>query len=195
MKKKIIGTGATLLGLFLIGSIMQSRESRADGVYSSPVTVMNTTANPAISLGAEMLARVPYESSVSQICPPGPGSCQFNFSGPGQGHRLVIENVSGQLFLGSATTLPPDIQFVIANNNPNGPGGVGTYWGIPAGPLVPGVFSGQLGSMFNQNVKAYIDGGGSGGVVVYSNFSGSSVVTLSGYMQDCSLLACAPILH
>jgi hypothetical protein len=194
VKKKIIGTAGTLLGLFLIGSIMQSRESRADGVYSSPVTVMNTTANPAISLGAENLARVPYESSVSQICPAGQGSCQFNFNGPGQGHRLVIEHVSGQLFLGSSTTLPPDIQFNIANNNGNG-GAVGNYWGIPAGPLVPGVSGGQLASMFNQNVSAHVDGGGGLGVVIYSNFAGSSVVTLSGYMQDCSVLACAPILH
>src|SRR5689334_4203711 len=130
-------TIGTLLALFLIGSLMQSRESRADGVYSSPVTVMNTTANPAITVGAEQLARLPYEASLSQVCSPGFGNCQFLFTGPGQlsNRRLVIENVSGQIIVAPGTSAPPTVTFGIANNAPGG-GAIGNTWGIPPGPLV-----------------------------------------------------------
>lgn len=192
MKKRIVYTAGTLLGLFLIGSIMQSRESRADGVYSSPVTVFNTTANPAITLGAEETGRQPYESSVSQLCAPGLGNCQFNFVGPGLGHRLVIQNVSGQITIAPGTTNAPYVTFNLANNNPNG-GAIGNYWGIPAGPPVPNF--GPLAAGFNQSVLAYVDGGGSAAVTVYTNHAGSSVATLSGYLQDCAIVPCPVAQH
>ena len=48
--KKYLSGLAVLAGLFVAGSLMQSRESQVTGAYSTPVTVMNTNANPATTL-------------------------------------------------------------------------------------------------------------------------------------------------
>jgi hypothetical protein len=189
VNKKIVFTTGTLFGLFLIGSIMQSRESRADGVYSTPVTVFNTTANPASTLGAEQVARVPYESTVSQVCSPGPSNCQFVFIGPSAGHRLVIQNVSGVILLAPGTTTQPSLLFGVASN------AVGNSWGLPAGPIVPYGLGSILQASFNQSVLTYVDPGGSAEVTVFANHTSNSAVTLSGYIQDCSIVPCPALQH
>ncbi len=194
MKKKIVFSFGTLFGLFLVGSIIEWRGSRANGAYSTPVTVMNTTAAPAITLGAELVARTPFESTLTQVCTPGPGNCQFLFLGNmGPGHRTVIENVSGQISLAPGTTSLPSITFDMANNNPNG-GAIGNHWGIPPGPIVTTQLN-ALEVMFNQHVVAYVDGGGSAGLTIFTNHTASSAVTLSGYIEDCSLVPCPAIQH
>jgi hypothetical protein len=74
---------AVLAGLFVIGSLMQSRESQANGAYSTPVTVMNTNANPASTLDAVIASRIPYVSTVSFGCGPGvttPPSGELSFN-------------------------------------------------------------------------------------------------------------------
>jgi hypothetical protein len=180
----MIFTTGTLVGLFLIGSIVQTRESRASGVYSTPVTVLNTTANPAITLDAEQAARAPYSSSVNQVCAPGLGTCQFLFSGHA-GHRIVIQNVSGEIAVAPGTTNLPNIFFGTGNN-----GIGGNFWGFPPGPIVPSGLGSILVNNFNQSVLAYIDQGGSAQVSVYTNHTGNSIVTLTGYIQDCSVVPC-----
>src|SRR5215471_8089847 len=89
----------TLIALFLIGSLMQSRSSQVKGVYSSPVTVMNPSSAPALGSSVDEPGRVPYVSQVAlqgQNCSQPQGTnCQFNFSTVPAGHRLVIQSMSG----------------------------------------------------------------------------------------------------
>src|SRR5262249_54544635 len=142
-----------------------------------------------IAYDADRTAQVPYEATVSQTCAAGFGNCQFLFIGPAAGHRWVIQNVSGIVKQGSGTTTLPNIFLNVASN------AIGNFWGIPPGPLVPTSFGGAVDSMFNQSVQAFGDGGGSATVTVFANHSGTSAVTLSGYIQDCSVFACAPLQH
>jgi hypothetical protein len=101
MKKRTYVCGfAALASLFLIGSLMQSRESQAKGAYSTPVTVMNTTSNTVPSLDWERVSRIPYESTAQPQgnCPNGTGiqQCVFSsFTAPPSGFRLAVEKVSG----------------------------------------------------------------------------------------------------
>jgi len=67
MKVKIY-TIAALTGLFLAGSLMQSRQSQAMGSYSSPVTVMNSSSSAVPVTGAVSIALSPlgpFQASVS----------------------------------------------------------------------------------------------------------------------------------
>src|SRR5947209_7010138 len=106
------GTGFAALGaLFLIGSLMRSPESQAKGAFSSPVTVMNTAANPASITDAERLARTPYQVQGYKATCSGVTQCQFDFPGAPAGQRLVIQNVSGIVQAINGTTAPPTIYF------------------------------------------------------------------------------------
>jgi hypothetical protein len=190
-KKKMIYTGGMLLGLLLIGSVVEWRGSRAGAAYSTPVTVMNTTASPANVLGTETAARAPYELTVGQLCQAS-GNCVFPFPGPGAGHRLVIQNASGILAVQTASTILPNITMIVTNMNG---GQFETFFGLPPGPIVP--FTGNYNVVnFNQSLVAYVDPGGNATFYIDAQHaSGLSSVTLSGYVQDCSLVPCPALLN
>src|SRR5260370_13155560 len=140
-----------LAGLCVIGALMQSRESQAKGAYSTPATVMNTSANPASTLDAGRASRIPYVSTVSFNCGSGISECVPLFTAAPTGFRLVIENISGEFKLAPGVTIPPagDLSF----NN-----GIFPVWGFsaPFGPT-----NGRTIARFSQPVKAYpppIDG-------------------------------------
>ena len=67
-RKNYVWGIALLASLFLAGSLMRSPQSQAKGAYSTPVTVMNTSANPANTLDADKASRIPYVSTVSFAC-------------------------------------------------------------------------------------------------------------------------------
>src|ERR1035438_7616378 len=98
MKKKI-AIGGVLAGLFFAGAWMQSRESQLKGaVYSTPVSVVNTSANPGGVLDAGEASRVPYRSTVAQVCGQNQiYTCGFTFSAIPAGYRLVIQTVGAVL--------------------------------------------------------------------------------------------------
>jgi hypothetical protein len=189
MNQKMLYTTGTLVGLLLIGSLIEGRGSRAGAAYSTPVTVMNTTASPAPTLGSEIAARAPYASSLSQVCSSGLGTCDFLFVGQA-GHRIVIQNVSGQILVAPGTTEMASVHFSTANN-----GIGGNFWGLPPVANVASGLGSALMNNFNQSVVAYVDQGGSAKVSVYTNHTGNSVVTLTGYIQDCSLVACPALVN
>ena len=72
-------SAAALGGLLVIGSLTHSRGSRAQGAYASPVSVMNTTANPVPASPA-----MPANPFFQEIVNSGPGSSLQSF-GPGTG--------------------------------------------------------------------------------------------------------------
>lgn len=76
-QRYILGCAAAA-GLFLGGSLLHSRGSVAKGAYSTPVTIMNTTANsvpssPAVP-GAPFLQELSNNSGAPQLQAFGPGT-------------------------------------------------------------------------------------------------------------------------
>jgi hypothetical protein len=183
--KKYLSGLAVLAGLFVAGSLMQSRESQVNGAYSTPVTVMNTNANPATTLDADRASRIPYVSTVSFACGPGISECVPTFTAAPAGFRLVIESVSGDFKLTNGTTIPPNgaLGFVNAGS---------PEWGFSA-PIGP--TNGSTQARFTQLVKAYADPSDGQPVVrVDANWAGGGqTLTLSGYLLNCSLTPCPAI--
>jgi hypothetical protein len=185
-KKYLCGI-AVLAGLFVIGSLMQSRESQANGAYSTPVTVMNTTANPGSVLDASTASRVPYQSVLIKDCGSGVSQCQFIFPAPPTGFRLVVENVSGAANVVSGSAPPTVALQSIPSLN-----------GIWAFTATVGQTLNFVNSGFNQTVRAYFETASEQPQVgVGANFSSSfqTVVTLSGYLENCAVVGCPAIQH
>jgi hypothetical protein len=176
---------AALAGLFVIGSLIQSRESQAKGAYSSPVTVMNTTANPGSVLDASRASRAPYQSMVQMNCGNGVFTCEFPFTTAPSGFRLVVENVSGGLNIVAGSPAP-----VVSLVDGSGNG----YWAF-IGALGLPTFLVNAG--FNQTLRAYFDPtDGQPFVVVAGNFQGTiQRVTLSGYLENCAVVGCPAVQH
>jgi hypothetical protein len=185
--KKYLAGVAMLAALFVIGSLMQSRESQANGAYSTPVTVMNTTANPGSVLDADKASRVPYQSVQIKDCGSGVSQCIFLFPAAPSGFRLVVENVSGAVNVVNGSTPPT----VLLQSTP-------VLIGIWAFNATVGQSMNSENSGFNQVVRAYFEGAGEQPHVgVGANFSSSfqSVATLSGYLENCAIAGCPAIQH
>ncbi len=183
MTKHIWFLGTTLL---LVAVAILFSAHRAEAQYTTPVRVTNTTSSPGSVLDADLATRIPYQSRVAQTCPAGVNDCFFTFPAAPAGYRLVIQNVSGTVLIGSAASTPP---FAILNIDM--PGGPGLAWGIPGALGIPGRFAG-----FNQSVLAWADpANGQPEVTVDANFSSGYVttVTLSGYLINCSVVGCPAI--
>jgi hypothetical protein len=172
---------AVLAGLCLAGSLLESKMSRAQAIYSTPVSVMNTTANPAIIIDAERNARIPYESHATVNCGVGTSICQFNFTYPPAGYRLVVQNITGYLRMGSTDL--PWVRFQ--------PIGQNDLIGITSVVMENGV------AAINQNLLTYLDTGYTPAVSAYGTFGTSfdSNMTLIGYLENCSITGCPAIVH
>jgi hypothetical protein len=190
--KRLLVLCGGLTGLFLIGSLMSHPGSQAKGAYSTPVTVMNTTSAPAITLSADAATRIPYQSTVINQCSPGGLlNCAFSgFTAVPAGYRLVVQNVSGFFNLQSGSTpisgYMEDFDFGH---------GIQTFTGLNA-PIGGTGFNGESFAGLNQNVLSFFDAGQFPFVVIYGNFMGTGFnngVTVSGYLENCSVVGCPAI--
>jgi hypothetical protein len=184
-------------GLFLIGSVMRSRDSQAKGAYATPVTVTNTSSAPAIGSSIDEPGRVPYVSSVLDLgntCGLG-FECDFNFPVVPAGHRLVIQEISGfiqfnynpgvfvQVFLSASGASSSQGQFLVNS----------LTFGNAS-------FGGSIAS-FTQPFHAYFDPGQTPVVSVqarnatFPNDNSTEVATLKGYLIDCTAAPCSAIAH
>ena len=195
-KAKTFLTGfGVLAGLFLIGSLMESRDSKARGAYSSPVSVMNTTSNPAITSDADRSTRIPYQSRSSfslLTFGPGPQRIQlFGFAVVPTGYRLILTNVSIDVFAGSGNPVPAaEIATVFSLNTPF--------------PAVTGVYTGSSPAagghaIINQEIIRYVGGGDSPEVNLYADFATIptghwDTLVLTGYLEDCAVTGCPAIV-
>lgn len=185
-KRKIL-TGLAGVGTLVVLGALTPRAAKA--VYSTPVTVYNTSAQPVLNLDVERQARIPYESNVSgQYCPaPGTsGSCFFYFTSPPTGYRLVVENVSGYFQITPGTTLP------VVGYIEDAPA-FHVFGGFTAqiGPLEAG---GHTQAAFNNPTRFYVDAGDVILAVASTNWSnGSTQMTLSGYLESCAVTGCPEI--
>jgi hypothetical protein len=149
------------------------------------VQVANPASNPALTSAIDEPGRIPYQSVLSQTCGGPSATCNFVFGAVPAGHRLVVQHMSGQL---TVTALS-------------------TYIEVTAGPDVPGKWITQLQlfvnnstfqSFFDMPVHFYVDAGESptvsastyGAVPFQAN---NQVVSLSGYLLDCTAAPCAAI--
>lgn len=97
--KRYIFGFATAAGLFLIGSLLHSRGSVARGAYSTPVTVMNTGANPVPSSPAIPAAPFLQELSNSSF------SSQLQAFGPGTGNAFAVSALTFTNFASGSETV------------------------------------------------------------------------------------------
>jgi hypothetical protein len=187
MRKGILvfaGFGA----LFLAGSLMESKGSKAKGGYSTPVTVMNTNANSVPNLDTEKLARIPYQSSYRTTTCTGVTNCFFSFTAAPNGYRLVVENLSGLFELNNAATAPPT--GLIEGSS---------FLNVFAFTATNGqIFNGTIMSGINQPVRMVFDSTeGNPVAFVYGDYPSitglPSTMTLSGYLENCTVTGCPTI--
>jgi hypothetical protein len=179
---------AVLTGLFLIGSVMRHPDSQAKGAYSTPVQVMNTSSAPAIGVDAEKLARIPYQSSYRTTTCTGVTNCFFSFTAAPNGYRLVVENLSGLFELNNAATAP--VTGLIEGSS---------FLNVFAFTSTNGqIFNGTIMSGINIPVRMVFDTTeGNPVAFVYGNYPSitglPSTMTLSGYLENCTITGCPTI--
>jgi hypothetical protein len=187
MKKlKTYGLSAAVLGgLFLVGSLLHSRDSQAKGAtYSTPVTVMNTTSQPALGADVEKLARVPFQSEATgAVCLIDTCTYDFNKLVPA-GSRLVIENLSGHFQTPSSSP----VTGVSGDLVTGGTHGVLHF----SAPLGDSLFSSRHAA-FSMLARGYIDASDGPIFASVSAFWNTGSLTLTGYLENCSITGCPAI--
>jgi len=151
---------------------------------SPTVQVGNTKSSPANALDVERAARIPYEST--QIWSGYPQETALFPAAP-SGYRLVLQHVSCEFLMNQGATQLPQVMISL-----NG----GSY-------LVRASFMGQLGGIgsntygaVNTDILSYWDSAdGQPLVTANGDFYGSvsNYVTLSGYLENCSVTGCPAI--
>jgi hypothetical protein len=141
-----------------------------------------------VSVDAEKLARIPYQSSYRTTTCTNLTNCFFSFTAAPPGYRLVVENLSGLFELSNTATAPPTglvegstFQNVFAFTATNGQIFNGT---VMAGINIPVrmVFDPNEG-----NPVSFVWG-------LYPPIQGlPSTMTLSGYLENCTITGCPTI--
>ena len=187
MKRYLLGF-ATILAAAGLTSLITAR--RIEAQYSSPVKVVNTTSAPAIASLMDDPGRTPFQSNVFNNSCAGFNDCTFlNFVPVPAGHRLVITRIAASFLIG-----PPAANTVLTVSLTGGSASTGFNhaWNPPLLNQNP---------VLSQSVTAYVDAGqtffvdaqlGPGGSPTFGN---AAVVTVTGYMLDCTAAPCAPIAH
>jgi hypothetical protein len=186
--KRFLVMSGGLTAMFLIGSVMRHPGSEAKGAYSTPVQVMNTSSAPAIGVDAEKLARIPYQSTYRTTTCVNVTNCFFAFAAAPQGFRLVVENISGIFELANNATAP--VTGLIEGSNFLNTFGFTSSNGQ--------IFNGTIMSGVNQPTRMVFDSSeGNPVAFVYGDYPSiqglPSFITLSGYLENCSITGCPTI--
>jgi hypothetical protein len=157
----------------------------------TPVIVQNPASNPAPVAVTNDPGRSAYQSTRSVVVPfnfcgdTDTHVCFLQFPAVPAGHRLVVQNISGEFVFNAA---PKSIKVTLTH------GGAGFTNGIAAF-LAPSAIDGS--SLFSQPTLLYISEGEIPVVSIFVNGATidqtTQTVTLSGYMLDCSAISCAPV--
>lgn len=174
--------------LFLAGSLLDSHSGQAKGAYSTPVQVMNTSAAPAIGVDAEKQARIPYQSTYRTTTCINVTNCFFQFTAAPSGYRLVVENISGIFELSNSATAP--VTGLIEGSSFLNTFGFTSTNGQ--------IFNGTIMSGINQSTRMVFDPSeGNPVAFVYGDYPSieglPSFITLSGYLENCSITGCPTI--
>jgi len=170
--KTYILSAAALGGLFLIGSLMHSRDSQAKGAtYATPVTVTNTTANAAGVRDEDSPGRNAFQTSLNLSLS---GISGTGLSIPA-GKRLVIDFVT---FAGSGPSGGTQPYLEIFTTQGTGPS-VGYQLRPSQSTLAPQQFDlAQPVSIYGDNVFVSLAFAGNTPVFL------SAGVSISGHLID-----------
>lgn len=162
------------------------------GIQGTPsVSIANPNNQPVPVSDVEKMARIPYESTVRMTTCNGNGAgCIFYFTAPPSGFRLVAENLSGFFMVSPSTTVP-----LVGYLEDNGPGSfkIRTAFTAPIGQVNLGNWA---QAAFSQPVKFYFDASEGTPLAVASSgwiTGGSSEMTLTGYLENCSITGCPAV--
>ncbi len=167
--------GAALLALGLAFITKPAKTA----VYSTPVSVVNTTSNPVPMFDA--LGITPYQSTSNKQCGPGVASCNFVFTPAPSGTRIVITHVTSGFMLSSSAA-------------PVGILTVGTrYWAVGGIASIQGP-NGYIGGL-NQELRAYAGQASAISLNVVADWSTPvQEVTVVGYVEQCAITGCPAIV-
>jgi len=182
---------------------LSSRSASADGVFieNSPshavpttiennvsTTVTNTVPVNSINEPARSPVKLVFSNNSGQTCPL--GIAYECFAGPytvPAGKRLVIQQVSGSVV---ASAAPSNVMFDVIGNGSSQDlqGGVVEYF-----PAI------EVAYYQSNPFLSYFDGGTTVSFATYftlpaGSITGGSGFTITGYMIDCSTVACNPIV-
>ena len=179
-KNVLMSIGAVALAIVLVNVIAPQAVHAA---VAALVQVSNTATNPALTSRIDDPGRIPYQSVLIANTCGGQQICNFFFGTVPQGHRLVVQQLSGDLSSDAPTS----------------------FIGVDAGPtsfshvtkltVIPD--SGTREGFFVQQVQFYVDAGQiptvNTNTVGAIHFQGSQFISLTGYLLDCNAAPCAAI--
>jgi len=189
-KRLLLGLGSIAV---VVAIVILASPKTAHALVAALVQVTNTTSNPAITWDADESTRIPYQSRYSfNGVPKGPNIMQVGqFATVPAGYRLVLTNISCELYAESGTPLPfAEITTNFSLNNPF--------------PVVTGVFVGPYDgfgyAIINQNIIRYVAAGDTPEAYVYWDAgtiqeNGSDTVVLTGYLENCTVTGCPAPVH
>jgi hypothetical protein len=183
IKSSILGA-AGLAILFLATSLTRSQGNVATAAFSMG-TAAGGQSVPMVD--AERLARVPYQSFSSNSGCVGLTGCTFIFAPAPSGYRLVVENISGWFQLSNTAAAPPVVLLKDASVN--------VELGFTA--VVGQPFGNGVLAALNQPTRAYFDPA-DGNILasVTASFPATTSpqrITLTGYLENCSITRCPAI--
>jgi hypothetical protein len=146
-----------------------------------PTSVVNPAASPVLTSSVDDPGRIAYSSIINNQACDGQSVCTTGFPNVPKGGRLVVQHVSGALAL---TGTPSSVALSLFSTSTE----TTIFFFAP--------FIGSV-SLFDQPTLLYFDAGAVPVLsysVAGSNFS-SNLVTLTGYLLDCTASPCAPIAH
>jgi hypothetical protein len=157
------------------------------------VNITNTGAQPVLNSSIDDPGRIPFQQQIALNngeCS-GAATCFFTFRSVPAGHRLVIQHISGSV---SYSGTPFSI--IVSLYTPNSGVPLSQFFATVTGPDT------SL-TVFDQPVLAYIDpplvAGAFFGVRVDLGpgrvTSGGQLMTMSGYMLDCTAAPCATLFN
>ena len=160
----------------------------AHAITAAMVQVVNTSANPVPSTDVEKLARIPYQSTYRTTTCVNVTNCFFQFTPAPQGYRLVVEHISGIFELSNSATAPAT-GLIEGSNFLNTFGFTSTNGQVFNGTIMSGV---------NQPAHMVFDSSeGDPVAFVYGDYPSiqglPSFITLSGYLENCSVTGCPTI--
>lgn len=152
------------------------------------VNIANAATQPILNSSIDDPGRTPFQQQITSDQCSGATTCFFTFRSVPSGHRLVVQHVSGGIEYSGTPNF-----IAVSLFTPNS--------GVPLSQFfAPLVVTTGL-SVFDQPVLAYIDPPLISGVFFgirvdlgpgrFTN--GQSVMTMSGYMLDCTVAPCAPL--
>jgi hypothetical protein len=156
-----------------------------------PTTVVNPSTSPALTSSVDNPGRVAYQSTQTLDCTTSNGCGLLGFSVVPSGHRLVIQHASG---LALITGTPSSALVELGTASPQSHD-LTTILSSFFAPFAGGSIS------FNQPVLIYIDSGSDRPGMSFSltpgtaQFTSTIIITLTGYLLDCTNIHCATIAH